>query len=532
MIAVPGTVAPEPPVLPATRPAERLVQLVVVVVAALAAIAAVFAFLRPDAFVAASHAADAAFNLEVYGERTPPSAYAYEGVVHAQLISALVLAQAALAIALAWRAPHRADARALALFMAALAAAEGHFAYPAQAVGLGTTFSNRAAFVAALAAMAAFLQFAARFPVALTRDDVLARPGKPAPGALRRRVWPALLSPAVVWCAATLLALPIVASDRLGIGTPLLFLVLLPWTIVQGVRMLRVGYRVAPAPLRRRALWVAQGFAGGLAWLMVSAIAAPVVAASLHDPAAAELLRAFPFHSFVTPIFTGCLALAVFYGGGLDPALTIRRTAVYGVLGLGAVFLFAGIEGLVGNMLTQRLGLSATGATWFSGGAAGLICGKLRGKAAELGARVLGPLLPERTLAELPADDAVVVVVDPCDEEGDPDPTVRLAALHALAKRTVRAHGGSIDFVLGDAVVLTFATPNGAATAIAALRAAWPADGGALRVGVQRGRVVRVPEGGIVSTALAQADRLRRQALPGEVRDGSDPLGGDRRSTS
>jgi class 3 adenylate cyclase len=114
----------------------------------------------------------------------------------------------------------------------------------------------------------------------------------------------------------------------------------------------------------------------------------------------------------------------------------------------------------------------------------------------------------------------VVVVIDPSDEHGDPDPMVRLAALHALAKRTVPSHGGSIEFVVGDAVVLTFATPLGAMAAIGALRQAWPTDGGALRVGVQAGRVVRVPEGGIVGAALSQADRLRRQALPGEVRDG------------
>jgi hypothetical protein len=284
--------------------------------------------------------------------------------------------------------------------------------------------------------------------------------------------------------------------------------------------MVRAGYRVAPLPLRRRALWVAQGFAGGLAWLLVSTVAVPIVAATVSDPGVAAFLRAFPFHALVTPIFVACLAMAVFYDGALDPALTIRRTAVYGALGLGAVFLFAGIEGLVGNLLTQSLGLTPAGATWFSGGAAAMICGTIRGKAADLGARVLGPVLPERTLAELPSDDAVVVVVDPSDEHGDPDPLARLAALHALARRTAPRHGGSISFVVGDAVVLTFATPAAASAAIAALRNAWPHESGALRVGVQAGPVVRVPEGGIVGMALTEADRLRREAAPGEVRGG------------
>jgi hypothetical protein len=262
---------------------------------------------------------------------------------------------------------------------------------------------------------------------------------------------------------------------------------------------------------------VAQGFAAGLAWLLMSAIGAPLVAASLGEGAAATFLRGFPFHALVTPIFVACLAMAVFYDGALDPALAIRRTAVYAVLGLGAVFVFSGIEGLAGAWLTQSLGLSAAGATWFAGGAASLLCGTVRGKATELGTRWLGPHLPERTLADLPSADAVVVVVDPCDERGDPDPLARLARLHAVARRTVPRFGGAVAFVAGDAVVLTFDSPDAAMRGIEALRAGWPADAGVLRVGMQAGRVVRVPEGGIVGTAVRDADRLRRQAAPGEV---------------
>lgn len=491
--------------------AARLVRPLVTVVAGGAALAALLAFTRPEEFVAAGRAAEAAFDLEAFGTRSDPSTPPFAGIEHAWFVSLIVLAQAGFAIALAWRAAHRADARALALFLTALAVAEGHSAYAVQALGLDWRFGYRVTWVATLGALAAFLRFAAHFPAALSSADVLSRPGGRPVGALRRRLWPALLRPAVVWGAAALLALPTLVGDRLGGGTPLLFAVLLPWTVVQGVRMLRAGRRVAEPALRRRALWIVQGFVAGLA-VLAAAIVLRLVAAQVPQSATIAALAALPLHNLVTVLFVAGCAMAAFYDGGVDPALTIRRTAVYGALGLTVAFLFSGIEGLVGGVMVRTLGLSDAGATWFAGGASALLVGAVRARAESLGARLLGPWLPERTLAELPADDAVVVVVDPCDVSGDPDPIARLAALHALARREVPRLGGTIALVVGDAVVLTFDTPEAATRAVEALRARWPAERGPLRVGVQAGRVVRVPEGGLVGPALAEADRLRRQA--------------------
>lgn len=495
---------------PSPLPA-RVIRPLVTLVAGAAAVAALLAFTRPDEFVAAARAADAAFDLEAFGTRTSASAPPLDGVRHAWFVSLIVLAQAGFAIALAWRAAHRPDARALALFMTALAVAEGHSAYAVQSLGLDWRVGYRATWIATFAALAAFLRFAAHFPVALTPADVLTRPGGRPVGAIRRRLWPALLRPPLVWGAAALLALPTLLGDTLGGGTTLLFALLLPWTVVQGVRMLRAGRRVAEPALRRRALWIVQGFVAGLA-VLAAAISLQLVAAQFPRSATLAALAALPLYNLVTVLFVAGCAMAAFYDGGVDPALTIRRTAVYGALGLAVAFLFSGIEGVVGGVMVRTLGLSDAGATWFAGGASALLVGAVRARAESLGARLLGPWLPERTLAELPADDAVVVVVDPCDTSGDADPIARLAALHALARREVPRFGGTIALVVGDAVVLTFDTPEAATRAVEALRASWATERGPLRVGVQAGRVVRVPEGGLVGPALAQADLLRRQA--------------------
>lgn len=506
---------------PSLTPRARLVQSLIIAVSAVVAFAALFAFFRPAAFVEAAQAADSALNLEMYGEPSNPADFRYQGTLHAALISLLVLAQCGFAVLLARRAAHRADALQLALFMAMLGLAEGHFEYPAALVGIPVRIVNHVILIAAVLAMAAFLRFAAGFPVRLTRALVLAPGKRGAPGRVRSAIRVGLLDARIVWGVTAAYSLWLLVAPRLGMGTAVLVVLLLPWTILHGVRMIRAGYAVAEPHLRRRALWVVQGFAAGLVLIVFTMFGVPALAGAL-DGEAAEFVRSFPFYSFTTPIFVVCLAMAAFYDGGIDPALTIRRTAVYGALGMLAAFLFPVIEGAAQSAVIERLGLPDVASTWLGGATLTFLFGAVKSRAEELGTRVLGPLLPERTLAELPATEAVVVVVDPVDEHGDPDPVKRLATLHALARKVVPKHGGTIAFVVGDAVVLTFETPASAIAAVEGLRAGWPGGTAGLRVGVNAGKVIRVPEGGIVGLPLAEADRLRRAASPGEVKLGGD----------
>ncbi len=59
-------------------------------------------------------------------------------------------------------------------------------------------------------------------------------------------------------------------------------------------------------------------------------------------------------------VFVACLAIGIFGFGALDPALAIRRTVIYGALGIMAVFLFAIIEELISGPIVTRLGLPGT----------------------------------------------------------------------------------------------------------------------------------------------------------------------------
>ena len=121
----------------------------------------------------------------------------------------------------------------------------------------------------------------------------------------------------------------------------------------------RLGYRLSEGENRQRALWVVEGFIlAPIVWMwgwVVMIVGLWIVSSDVDltvlwtlSPALAAL------------VFVACLAIGIFGFGALDPALAIRRTVIYGALGIMAVFLFAIIEELISGPIVTRLGLPGT----------------------------------------------------------------------------------------------------------------------------------------------------------------------------
>ena len=74
------------------------------------------------------------------------------------------------------------------------------------------------------------------------------------------------------------------------------------------------------------------------------------------------------------------IPFGVFRHGILDPRLAIRRTTVYGALGVLFIVLFAVVESLVSEILEARLGLPTMLGAALAGATVALIVIPLRGK--------------------------------------------------------------------------------------------------------------------------------------------------------
>jgi hypothetical protein len=342
--------------------------------------------------------------LQVQGsEGMSPEQVAWVNDLFAGLWTTEVLLAAMLALVLIWRTGERPDTRALALFFVFLPL----FNFDSPLRNLGVLGDSRVVDSAATVlgaatwwlALAAFLRFSAVFPRPLTPAHLHAA-GLPR---WRSR----LLDAKAVWVSALLLGL---LSGSLGVlmetgaGVPLpltaiLFALLLAlivgflWTIVQGVRHLRIRYRTSGPADRRRILWVVQGFFLamwaifiGIAGLLPAALAAAAEAPWIWPTLPVLAIAAAPL------VITVFLAIAIFYDGAIDPALVIRRTALYGAFGVVLTFLFAGVENLASSAIGARLGVPEGWAGWIGAGTVALVFGFARDGLSRLLGRIVGPV--------------------------------------------------------------------------------------------------------------------------------------------
>ncbi len=191
-------------------------------------------------------------------------------------------------------------------------------------------------------------RFSVNFPRALQPDDryrierIRARP----------LVTQLYLFPWVAREVGLLTALALVLAAVAGVTEQLLGLI--PWlfaiTLDWSAQYVRLGYRLSEGENRQRALWVVEGFIlapivltfGWLLMLVQYPLDMDLKVMWTLSPALAVL------------VFIACLAIGIFGFGALDPALAIRRTVIYGALGIMAVFLFAIIEELIAGPIVTR----------------------------------------------------------------------------------------------------------------------------------------------------------------------------------
>ena len=129
---------------------------------------------------------------------------------------------------------------------------------------------------------------------------------------------------------------------------------------------------------RRRLLWIRWGMTTAIVvhLLFGALMALGIVVGFESTTLVAVLAIALPLPPLC---FLAGLAIAVFYDGALDPSLAIRRTTVYGALGILFVFLFAGFGNVASEFVEQRLGLPGIVGTALYGGTVAVLLLPLRG---------------------------------------------------------------------------------------------------------------------------------------------------------
>jgi hypothetical protein len=322
-----------------------------------------------------------------------PRVFALAGVLPAHswlfvaafaLSAATALAACALAAFLAWRVPDRPDARALTFFLCFLALYWGSLFRFIQVEGANREFTielsygggwvSQVAIASFLFAVAAFLRFSALFPEPLTPDRL---PPSRTPRGLRR-LREAFLRPVPVWSfpiallavqrfGTQLASLILIDKEAVAasgqaprsfivtlIGIACIQVVACLCALLLGARNLRDSYRRVSAADRKRMMWVVGGFSAST-WMVFGALGLVALIVAT-DISADALGAAIPLALVFAPaILVASAAIGILYAGAIDPALVLRRSTVYGIVGALGLVMFAAIENVLSELVEQRL---------------------------------------------------------------------------------------------------------------------------------------------------------------------------------
>ncbi len=294
---------------------------------------------------------------------------------------------------------------------------------------------------------------------------------------------------------------------------------------------LSYNYRHALAETRRAIEWIY----GALWFTAVTLLTAILAFVPVVFLLPREVLRqiAGPFLTLAPVayflLFIVAVGVSIFYRGTIDPTLAIRRTSVYGLLGLLMSVLFISLERLLAGEVASAVGLSDRSGATIAGISTALLFIPayrwLDGKISSAISRVL----PATHLAEGLPKQAVVAF---CDLSGftalsvaDQRAALTLAGLfHREARKVASEFGGRVVKTIGDAVMLEFRDASQGLHAVRQLHERFGTDSRelglpamAVHSGLNAGEVVQALDGDLYGATVNLAARLQGEAGDDEI---------------
>lgn len=385
--------------------------------------------------------------------------------------------------------------------------------------------------------MIVVLRFATLFPRPLTEADVL----RASSGMARRVAW--LEAQLLHWRGLVLVALTtavlyggLISLARAvpQLRTPLLAAAILMITLplFEAARLMRIGYHTATAVEKRSGLWVIHGFVF-LAWAMLLATVL-FLTVTIWQPYDTLFVRLM-VQDLATNLLllagmgglTLSLAFAVFYRGAIDPGLMIRKTTLYGAVGLLMVVTFVALEEFISAYIVDLLGLPHQAGGWLAGSAVALLFGRVRERVENHTNRLVDRLIPATVPAEAERFSATVVYSDLVSFASAPAAGEALvltgtALFHAASRESAERHHGRLVKTIEDAVILEFEDPVNSVLAAVDTRRRYEQAAVALgmqpmqvRTGISCGEVAHARDGDVFGDVVDTASQLHEIAGAG-----------------
>ncbi|MGJ8663605.1 MAG: adenylate/guanylate cyclase domain-containing protein [Marinicella sp.] len=282
---------------------------------------------------------------------------------------------------------------------------------------------------------------------------------------------------------------------------------------------------------RRQSSWLILGmmFLIGLCFLLILLWTTLIVFGNY------ELGGFFMFALFIlcVPVYwftmIAMLIVSIFYYGSLDPRLVIKKSAVYGVIGIGITTLFVAIEGVLSTQAVLQFGLHDQTAAIVTGTLTAVMFGPVRNKMEVSVDGFINRILPISALSEGKRRTSAVVFNDlssytKVSEEHEDAALMLVSIIHQVGAKAALEFNGRVVKTIGDAIMLEFPSADDALKAVKQLHTKYTQLSDQYKLpslpihtGVHWGEVVRANDGDIYGKHVNLAARLEGVAGPSEI---------------
>lgn len=223
------------------------------------------------------------------------------------------------------------------------------------------------------------------------------------------------------------------------------------------------------------------------------------------------------------------LMISIFYRGSLDPRLAIRKSTIYGLIGLGITTLFVAIEGALSTQAILQFGLPDQSGAIATGVLTAVLFGPVRNRMEVKVEGFIDRILPVSTLAESKRRYSAIAFTDisgysAISEENEDAALMLVSIVRQAGAKVAPESNGRIVKTIGDALMLEFPTADKALTAMKILHekyislcAQYKLPELPMHTGIHWGEVVRASDGDIYGKCVNLAARLEGVAGPGDI---------------